>query len=123
MASVYLYFNSALYLLFAIWCTLAPQKTAQSLGYSALSSAGRSEYLVIYGGLQFGLAILFALLARDPSLLRFGLKVSLFLYLPIVAYRIVTVWRFWPVPPLTLGTGVLEFCLLVSAASLLYVRP
>ncbi len=80
MAAVYLYVNAALYLLFAVWCTFAPSSTAKNIGYSALSNGGHSEYLVIYGGLQLGLAMLFWLVARSPATLRLGVLVAIGLY-------------------------------------------
>lgn len=115
MASAYLYLNSLLYLLFAVWCTVASRRTAESLGYLTLSNGGRSEYLVIYGGLQIGLAILFFLLARNVAYVRIGLSISIGLYAPIVLYRVITVIGNWPVPVLTLVTGGLEGCLLIGA--------
>lgn len=115
----YLWFNAVLYAVFAAWCTLSPWRTATNIGYLSLSQGGRSEYLVVYGGLQLGLAAIFLLLARgDPGLVRFGVLASACLYAPIVAYRIVTVARFWPVGPTTLAVGTLEFLLLVAAVLL-----
>ena len=114
--SVYLWFNAVLYLVFAAWCTLSPWRTATNIGYTALSAGGRSEYLVIYGGLQLGLALIFAVLARgDAPLQRFGMLFALCLYAPIVLYRIVTVLKFWPMPGLTLAVGALELALLIVA--------
>jgi hypothetical protein len=118
MASAYLYVNAALYVLFAAWCTLAPSSTAKNIGYTSLTSGGHSEYLVIYGGLQLGLAVVFFILARNPATLRLGLLISIGLYAPIVIYRLVTVVRFWPVAALTTGTGILEFSLLVAAVAI-----
>ena len=112
---VYLYLNCALYALFAAWCTVAPASTATNLGYLSLSPGGRSEYLVIYGGIQVGLAILFGLLARQSDYWRLGMMISIGLYAPIVLYRAVTVARNWPVGGLTAGTGVLETVLLAAA--------
>jgi len=118
----YLYFNAAIYAVFALWCTVSPWRTAAAVGYPALDAGGRSEYLVVYGGLQLGLALIFALLARgDKALVQFGLLASLCLYGPLVLYRAITVARFWPQPPLTIAVGVLETGLL-AAAALLYVR-
>jgi hypothetical protein len=122
MASAYLYLNAVLYLVFAIWCSVAPTSTAENLGYRSLSSGGHSEYLVIYGGLQLGLAIIFWLLARSPSTLRLGLLISVSLYAPIVLYRVITVVRFWPVSVMTVGTGILELSLLVAALAIFYAR-
>jgi hypothetical protein len=120
--AAYLYLNAALYLLFAVWCTIAPSSTAKNLGYVSLTSAGRSEYLVIYGGLQIGLAVLFFLLARNPATLRLGLIISIGLYGPIVLYRITTVARFWPVAAMTVATGILELTLLIAAVAILYAK-
>jgi hypothetical protein len=114
--SAYLYLNAALYAGFAAWCTLSAAKTSENLGYLALSQGGRSEYLVIYGGLQWGLAAMFYLLAGHADLRRTGLAFAVSLYTPIVVYRVVTVVRYWPVAPLTLATGCLELGLLVAGA-------
>jgi len=113
---IYLWLNAILYAVFALWCTLSPWRTATNVGYTALSNGGRSEYLVVYGGLQLGFALIFALLARgDAGLARFGILASVCLYAPIVAYRAVTVLRFSPMPPTTLAVGTLELGLLAAA--------
>ena len=89
------------------------------MGYGTLGASGRSEYLVVYGGLQLGLAVFFALLAIDLQLHRLGLLFSVCLYVPIVLYRLITVGRFWPVESTTLIVGALEVVLLVAAIVLL----
>lgn len=120
MAAVYLYFNAALYAVFAAWCTLAPHRTAAALGLATATAGGRSEYLVVYGGLQLGLALFFLYCARlEP---RLGLVFALALYAPLVVYRLVTLARFWPVGAVTLAVAVLEAALLVAAAALWLVR-
>ncbi len=119
--SIYLYLNAVLYALFAVLCTVNARGTSASLGYLTLSSGGRSEYLVIYGGLQFGLAIFFALLASRPTMHAMGLTFALSLYLPIVIYRLVTIIAFRPVPMLTLLVAGLE-CLLLVIGAVLWMR-
>lgn len=114
MTALYLYVNAALYLLFAAWCTFSPWKTSLTIGYQALSSSGRSEYLVVYGGLQLGLAAMFAYTAATPQLQRAGMLIALFFYVPIVAYRAITVLKFWPVRAPTLYVGALELLLLLA---------
>lgn len=124
MTSVKLYLglNAALYALFALWCTVLPARTAASLGYIARNAAGQSEYLVIYGGLQWGLAAFFAYAVVTSALMPVALTFAILLYVPIVAYRFVTVLRFWPVAPLTRGVAVLEFTLMVWALGLALQR-
>ena len=115
MLRAYLFLNAALYLLFAIWCTVKPSSTAESIGYTTRNASGHSEYLVIYGGLQLGLAFFFAWLGAKPELHRTGAIFSLLFYAPIVLYRLATVAKYWPVSNLTLGTGALELGLLIGA--------
>ncbi len=119
---IYLYLNAVLYVLFAAWCTLAANRTAGNIGFLTLSSGGKSEYVVVYGGLQLGLAIAFWLMARDSVNWKLGMLLSIALYAPIVAYRLVSVAHFWPVPALTLATGALEIALLVGALAIYLLK-
>ena len=80
MTSAYLYLNAAIYLLLAVWCTLAPARTAAAVGYASLTRSGQTEYLTIYGGLQLGLAFLFAWFAWTQQM-RTGLVLAMALYL------------------------------------------
>jgi hypothetical protein len=120
MTTLYLWINAVLYAVLALWCTLLPAITSQSIGFVALSNSGRSEYAVIYGGMQFGFAFLFAWTAVSGNH-RFGLIFSLAIYVPILLFRVISVVRFWPVSATTLATGALEV-VLTSAAILLWLN-
>ncbi len=122
MIAIYLWINAALYALLALWCTLMPAKTSQSIGFIELSNSGQSEYAVIYGGMQFGFAFLFAWAALSGNH-RFGLIFALALYVPILLFRIISVARFWPVSTTTLATGVLEIVLTACAVGLWFGAP
>ncbi|MEO8364870.1 MAG: DUF4345 domain-containing protein [Pseudoxanthomonas sp.] len=117
MVNAYLYLNAALYALLAAWCTLAPARTAAAVGYQVLDKSGQSEYLVIYGGLQLGMAFLFAYFAWT-SQPRNGLVLALAFYVPIVLYRAFTLASLWPLAPATLVLSVLEWLLLIAGAML-----
>lgn len=120
MTAVYLWINAVLYALLALWCTLMPGETSQSIGFIQMSHSGQSEYAVIYGGMQFGFAFLFGWTALSGNH-RFGLIFSLAIYVPILLFRIVSVAHYWPVSATTLGTGVSEV-LLTAAAIALWLR-
>ncbi|MEP7312842.1 MAG: DUF4345 domain-containing protein [Pseudomonadota bacterium] len=109
----YVLANAVLYFLFAVWCTIRPDATATSLGFISRNAGGYSEYLVIYGGLQLGLAGFFLWTSRSEHLLPAGLMLALAMYVPIVIFRTVTVIRWWPVPTVTAATAALEIALLV----------
>jgi len=111
--AAYLYLNAFLYLLFAVWITLSPWSVARNIGFEALSASGRSEFLVVYGGMELGLAAFFALTAFHAEYRRLGLLFGLCLYAPIVLYRVVTVVRYGPVSTTTLSVAALELVLLV----------
>lgn len=91
MVSVHLFANAALYLVLAAWCTIAPDKTSTSIGYRFEHASARSEFLVVYGGLDLGLAIFYFVAGLDPSLHRAGILFSLCLYGCLAIYRLVTV--------------------------------
>ncbi|MEO7385417.1 MAG: hypothetical protein ABIX37_00625 [Gammaproteobacteria bacterium] len=67
MAATYLYLNAALYAAFALWCRVVGSATSKATGYSVLTNSGESEYRVVYGGLQLGLAVVFAYLAARST--------------------------------------------------------
>jgi hypothetical protein len=116
MLQFYFYLNAALYAVLAIWCTVSHLKTSHALGYVELNRSGQSEYLVVYGGRQLGLAAFYIYLAQYPAAVgRVGVFFSVMLYLPIVIYRLVTVVRFSPVSAITWGAGALELLLLLGA--------
>jgi hypothetical protein len=117
MIGAYLWLNAALYALFALWCTVQAGSTSQALGYAQLTNSGRSEYLVIYGGLQLGLGVFFAVCASRPSWHSVGLVLALLVYAPVVAFRWWTV-EHRPVAGMTIGVGVLETALLAAAVAL-----
>jgi uncharacterized protein DUF4345 len=115
MPKLYFIVNGALYLILAGLCSVRHTSTARGTGFVELNASGHSEYLVIYGGLQLGLAAFYFFLARDPANARLGLIFSLMLYAPIVLYRLTTLALYRPSNPVTLGTAALEVILLIWA--------
>lgn len=115
MAKFYLWANAVIYVIFAIWCTLRKEQTSLASGYLSLNNSGWNEYWVIYGGLQLGMAGFFAYLALHEPLYRVGLVFSLFIYVAIVAYRLIGIYLLWPVKSVTLGIAGMEGLLLIGA--------
>lgn len=122
MVAGFLYLNAVLYAVLAVWCTVRPWGTSAAMGYARLDPGGKSEYLVVYGGLQLGLAVVFAYCAGAGEL-RVGLLAALALYVPIVAYRLVTIARFRPVGATTYGVAALELVLLAASIALWLAEP
>lgn len=118
MSTVYLWFNALTYAVFALWCTLRPTPTSQALGYLSLSPSGQSEYATVYGGLQWGLALLFALFAMKPELRRTGVLAAILLYAPIVLYRLISLTQNASLETLTYAVAALEVTMLIAAVAI-----
>lgn len=122
MTNIYFWINALLYFLFALWCTVRKEQTSMASGFTEINNSGWSEYLVIYGGLQLGLAAFFVYLAMHSEFYKIGLNFSLFLYFPIVIYRSISIYKFWPISTTTMVIGGMEIILLIWAFALLLLR-
>lgn len=121
MVNAYLWLNAVLYLALAVWCTLAPDSTAQAVGFTALTPAGQTEFLAVYGGMEFGIGLLFAYfsLSRQP---RNGLVLALLFYGPVVVWRAYAIARYGLPGGTTLGLVAAEWLLLLAAVGLFLRR-
>jgi len=90
MPTVYLLANAALYFGLAAWCTIAPDRTSRAIGFRFDGGSARSEYIVIYGGLELALAIVYLAAGLSPEYRRAGVLFSLVLYACLALYRGVT---------------------------------
>ena len=68
------------YIVLAVWCSLRPGQTSQSVGFTLTPGSGQSEYLVVYGGLELGLGIVFLLPLYKPEQAQFVLAVCLIIH-------------------------------------------
>jgi hypothetical protein len=118
MLRMYLLVNAVLYVLFAVWCTVMPGKTAEVLGLTFRSGSGKSEYITVYGGLEFGVAMFFLLAAMRPEMRQAGLLFALLFYGGLVAWRIPTLLLVPGVHRVTYGFAATEAVLLGMAVLL-----
>jgi hypothetical protein len=124
MVTVYLGLNALMYLVLGLWCAIAPQQTSTFVGLKPISPGGQSEYMAVYGGLEFGLGAYFAWAVVVPEYRRAALLLALLFYLGIVVFRTFAV--------IHLGFGqlgnargfyVAEILLLLSAVALTVFAP
>ena len=90
MVLIYLWLNAAMYLVLGVWCTVLPDKTAASIGFVFAKPGARSEYITVYGGMEFGLGVFFLLSALNSAWREPGLLLGLCLYGGLVLWRIGT---------------------------------
>lgn len=123
MIRIYLWANAAIYLILGAAGALNPNRLARAVGYFTLDNSGSSEFLVIYAGLELGLAAFFFIATRRPELERPAVLFSLCLYAGIVAFRLPSLLIYYPVRTITLILAAGEVALLLGAAWLARRRP
>lgn len=121
MLSIFLWFNALMYLALGVWCTLLPDKTAEAIGFSFAKPGGRSEYITVYGGLEFGLGVFFLLAALNPVWREAGLLLGLVLYGGLALWRTYSFLSIDGITGFPRVAFVLEVVLLL-AAILLWIR-
>lgn len=121
MAKIYLLVNAALYIIFAVWCTIMPTKTASVLGLALPSASGKSEYITVYGGLEFGVAIFFLLAALRQELLPAGMLFAVCFYSGLIVWRMGTFASISGIGRITYGFAASELVLGIIAI-LIYAR-
>lgn len=123
MIRVYLFLNAAIYVLFGIASMINPDRMQRAVGYFTVDNSGSSEFLVIYAGLELGLAAFYLLAANRAELERPAILFSLCLYAGIVAFRLPSLMIYDPVRRITLILTAGEVVLLLGAAWLARRRP
>lgn len=90
MLSIYLWLNAVMYLVLGVWCSVLPDKTAASIGFVFGKPAARSEFITVYGGLEFGLGVYFVFAVLNPAWREGALLLSCCLYGGLVIWRACT---------------------------------
>lgn len=121
MTAAYLALNGILYVLFALWCTAFPAKTAGALGFAFQNGSGKSEYITVYGGLEAGVAIFFLLAAIRPGMRDAGLLFAICFYACLVLWRIPTLLLIPGVQRTTYFFAGAEFVLLLGALAVRFL--
>ncbi len=122
MSRIFLTLVGAAYLILALWCSISPEKTSRSIGFTRQSGAGESEFLTVYGGLQFalGLAFLWPWVRTQDLPLALGLCVVV--HGSLVLFRTISFALYRGIPSTTWIFAGLEWVLFLAAALLLWKR-
>ncbi len=123
MVNVYLWLNAAMYLLLGVWCTVLPERTSAAIGFGFEKPGARSEYITVYGGLEVGLGVFFALAALNASWREAGLLLALCLYAGLALWRAYTFLTISGVTGFPRIAFALESGLFIAALILWLRRP
>ena len=110
------------YLLLAAWCSLRPDPTSQSVGFSLKPGSGQSEFLVVYGGLELGLGIVFLLPFYDVSWTPFALFTCLIIHACLVLFRTTSFFLYSAIHTTTYVLAVVEWLIFLGALATTLLR-
>lgn len=85
--SIFLAINAALYLLFGAWCALSPDYTSSAVGILIPTQQGFTEFVAVYGGLEFGVGVFFLLSLIKSHLRPAALVFGACFYCGLAAFR------------------------------------
>jgi hypothetical protein len=103
------------YITLAVWCSLAPGKTSQAVGFNLQPGSGQSEFLVVYGGLELALGIIFLLpLVRSDQTL-FSLQACLIVHACLVLFRSIGFFAFTGIETKTYVLAIVEWMIFLAA--------
>lgn len=105
-----------LYLGLGVWCFLLPDLAAGSVGFGLEGASGRSEFLVVYGGLEVGLGLFFFRASRSDDFLRAGYFLLFVTSFCLAATRLSTILFLDGIRPLTFGLFGAEILLTAAGA-------
>ena len=84
---IFLAVVGVLYAGLAIYCAVAPNKAADTVGLDMKGGSGRSEFLTVYGGLEMGMAAFFLFAAWKPEHARSAVLACLAIHGCLVLFR------------------------------------
>jgi hypothetical protein len=113
ISRIYLALVGTMYLGLSAWCTISPQVTSQKVGFDIQPGSGQSEFLVIYGGLELGLALILLMPLVYHESLRFSLLSCILIHGCLVAFRTASFFMFTEFESMTYNLAIGEWTILL----------
>lgn len=122
IAKIYLSIVALIYLGLAIWCSVQPSVTSQKVGFELKGGSGHSEFMTVYGGLEFGIAlVLLASLFRSDTL-TFGVLACVLIHASLVVFRSISFFCFSGIEDLTYKLAIGEWVITLLGIAILYIQ-
>ncbi len=118
MTKVFLTFVGLAYLGLAGWCSFQPDKTSKAVGFTLTPGSGQSEFLVVYGGLEFALGLIFLWPLYRPEEVAFPLFVCLVVHASLVLFRTISFFVYPGIESTTYSLAATEWAIFLGSAYL-----
>jgi hypothetical protein len=123
-ARLFLAATGILYLYLALWCSVSPQTTSALVGFQLQGGSGQSEFLTVYGGLEFGMALVFLWPLVHSRVTRDILWACFAIHTSLVVFRTIGFVLYSDIKTITWKLAAGEWALMIAAAALLFfTRP
>jgi hypothetical protein len=116
MARLFLAAVGLLYAYLAVWCSLQPAQTSSLVGFDLRPGSGQSEFLVVYGGLELGLALVFLWPLWRPQQVQSSLLACLLIHGCLVVFRSVSFGLYSDIQAMTYKLAAGEWLIFLVAA-------
>lgn len=119
---VFLTLIGVIYVYLAAWCSLMPSQTSQLVGFDLKPGSGQSEFLVIYGGLELGMALIFLMPLIRPQRTESSLSACLVIHACLVAFRSASFMLYSGISSMTRQLAFYEWLIFLAAAGLTWAE-
>lgn len=118
-AKIFLTLVGLLYLTLALWCSIDPNTTSKKVGFQLEAGSGQSEFVTVYGGLEFAMAVIFMMPWIWNESTRFALVGCLIMHASLVAFRTFAYFSFEGIGSFTHRLAIGEWVILLASIALL----
>ncbi len=123
IAKAYLLVVALLYFALAIWCSTSPATTSENVSLSLKGGTGKSEFLTVYGGLEFGIALVLAAACLRDATVNYGLLACILLHGSLVLFRTISFFMFDDIGGFTVRLAIGEWLITVVGIAVLLFAP
>jgi hypothetical protein len=106
------------YLILAGWCAAQPAQTSASVGFSLQKGSGQSEFLTVYGGLEFALGFVFLWPLVRLEQTSNCLMLCLWIQACLVLFRTCGFFSFSEIPTTTYALASVEWVIFLGSLGL-----
>ena len=122
IAKIYITIVALIYFGLAIWCSVQPSVTSAKVGFELKGGSGQSEFMTVYGGLEFGIAlVLIASLFRNETV-TYGVLACVLIHVSLVVFRTISFFCFSEIGSFTYKLAAGEWVITLLGIAILYFR-
>lgn len=109
-----------MYLGLAIWCSIQPTITSKKVGFELIGGSGKSEFMTVYGGLEFGIALLLLASVFRGQTIAYGLWAAMLIHGSLVLFRTISFFVYTDIGAFTYRLAIGEWVIFLASAVLLF---